>query len=51
MRSSESIVSVKIVDTYVNKNGKKMRVVRIKKKKKKIKDLDSKLLSNETKLN
>ena len=51
MRSSESIVSVKIVDTYVNKNGKKMRVVRIKKKKKKIKDLDSKLLLNETKLN
>ena len=31
---NESIASVRIVDTYINKHGKKIRVIRIKKKKK-----------------
>ena len=31
---TDSIISMNVVDTFINKHGKKMRIVRIKKKKK-----------------
>lgn len=34
IKITDSIVSMAVVDTFINKQGKKMRIVRIKKKKK-----------------